>query len=39
MKVPFVGHNCFLDLLYLYHNFVDNLPPSYFMFKNILVQT
>ena len=28
-----------LDLLYVYHNFVDNLPENYFEFKNILAQS
>ncbi|GMR59381.1 hypothetical protein PMAYCL1PPCAC_29576 [Pristionchus mayeri] len=28
-KVPIVGHNSFLDLVYLYECFVDDLPDSY----------
>lgn len=29
-KKTFVGHNCNLDLLYIYNNFVAPLPESYF---------
>lgn len=32
-KKPIVGHNCFMDLLKIYHQFVDNLPLSYDEFK------
>ena len=28
-KIPVVGHNMFLDLLYFYHNFHKSLPNSF----------
>lgn len=36
MGKPFVGHNCLLDLMYLYHCFIANLPDNYFEFKERL---
>ena len=38
MSIPWIGHNCLLDLLYVYANFVENLPENYFDFKTILTQ-
>ncbi len=35
-KVPLVGHNCFMDLLKLHHQFVDWLPFEYDKFKSSL---
>lgn len=32
----FVGHNCFLDLLYLHQCFLEPLPENYFDFKKII---
>lgn len=29
-RVPFIGHNCNLDLLYIYHHLVAPLPDDYF---------
>ncbi len=31
-----MGHNCNLDLLYIYHNLVAPLPDSYFEYKKAL---
>ncbi|WKY11833.1 hypothetical protein Q1695_003422 [Nippostrongylus brasiliensis] len=33
-KPPLVGHNCLLDLLYIYHCFVNNLTESYDTWKS-----
>ena len=30
---PLVGHNCFLDILKIYHHFLDPLPETYPEFK------
>lgn len=38
-KKRMVGHNCFLDLMYLYHNFIQPLPENYFDYKKILSQS
>jgi poly(A)-specific ribonuclease len=27
-KKPLVGHNMFLDILFVYHQFIDDLPSS-----------
>ena len=27
-KNPLVGHNMFLDILFIYQQFIDDLPPS-----------
>lgn len=35
-KKPIIGHNCFLDLLHLYHQFISTLPLSYATFKKRL---
>jgi hypothetical protein len=35
-KKPIIGHNCFLDLLYLYQGLVGRLPENYFEFKSLL---
>jgi len=32
-KKPFVGHNCLMDLMKLYHQFGQTLPKSYARFK------
>lgn len=34
-KKPLVGHNCKLDIFYLYQTFIGSLPESYFEFKNL----
>ena len=31
-KKPLVGHNMIYDLIYLYNQFVDDLPPTYLQF-------
>lgn len=28
-KKPLVGHNLFLDMLYLYQQFINDLPPTF----------
>lgn len=33
---PLVGHNCYLDLLFLYNSFLENLPKKYSDFKKKL---
>lgn len=33
LKKTIIGHNCFLDLMYLYQCFIGNLPENYFEFK------
>ncbi|CAD6196059.1 unnamed protein product [Caenorhabditis auriculariae] len=35
-KIPLIGHNCLLDLMYLYNYFIGNLPDDYDQFKNNL---
>ena len=32
-KKPIVGHNCFLDIMKIYHQFYKALPASYYQFK------
>jgi poly(A)-specific ribonuclease len=32
-KIPFVGHNCFYDLLHTYHSFYGPVPPYVDQFK------
>ena len=32
-KKPIVGHNCFLDIMKIYHQFYKKLPASYYQFK------
>lgn len=32
-RKPIVGHNVFLDLLFLYNTFIDDLPTTYKSFK------
>ena len=32
-KKPIVGHNCFLDIMKIYHQFYKSLSPSYYEFK------
>ena len=32
-KKPIVGHNCFLDIMKIYNQFYNALPPSYYQFK------
>ena len=32
-KKPIVGHNCFLDVMKIYHQFYKPLPHSYYEFK------
>uniref|UniRef100_A0A7I4YY32 Poly(A)-specific ribonuclease n=1 Tax=Haemonchus contortus TaxID=6289 RepID=A0A7I4YY32_HAECO len=32
-KPPLIGHNCLLDLMYIYNCFEDDLPESYCMWK------
>ena len=34
-RKPLVGHNCKLDLLYLYQTFIGPLPESYSEFKSL----
>lgn len=34
-KALVVGHNCFLDLLFLYHNFIDELPGKLLGILNV----
>lgn len=31
-----VGHNCFMDLMFLYSHFIETIPPSYQEFKTKL---
>lgn len=31
-KKPIVGHNMIYDVLYLYNQFIDDLPPTYHEF-------
>ena len=33
-KKPLVGHNCFLDIMKIYHQFYKPLPYSYSVFKS-----
>lgn len=33
IKKPIVGHNCMLDLLYIYSHFIDEIPREYKTFK------
>lgn len=35
-KAKVIGHNSFLDLLYIYQSFVGDLPESYFDFKKAI---
>ncbi|CAI5452081.1 unnamed protein product [Caenorhabditis angaria] len=35
-KIPIVGHNCFIDLMYIHHYFIEKLPESYEVFKKSL---
>lgn len=32
-RIPLVGHNCLLDVLYLHHHFIAPLPPTYDQWK------
>jgi poly(A)-specific ribonuclease len=38
-KVPVVGHNLYLDLCYIYHNFFGSLPDDVNVFKQNLNST
>uniref|UniRef100_A0A6B2L3Q5 Uncharacterized protein n=1 Tax=Arcella intermedia TaxID=1963864 RepID=A0A6B2L3Q5_9EUKA len=33
-KKPIVGHNCFMDLIHIYHRFVEPIPSSLLQFKH-----
>ena len=33
---PIVGHNCFIDLLFIMSHFMEEIPKQYKQFKNIL---
>lgn len=35
-KKPIVGHNCFLDIMKIYHQFYRPLPYSYYEFKKAI---
>ncbi len=37
-KKKLVGHNCYLDLLFLYSHFVDHVPHNYHDFKSKLFE-
>jgi len=37
-KKQIVGHNCYLDLLFLYSHFVDYIPKNYLEFKTKLTE-
>ena len=32
-KKPFIGHNCFFDMVYFFRQFISNLPDSFDEFK------
>jgi hypothetical protein len=34
--LTFIGHNCFLDLMYVYNSLIDTLPDNYFDYKEVL---
>ena len=36
MKKILVGHNCFMDLLFIHHSFIDPLPKSHKKFKRTI---
>jgi hypothetical protein len=38
-KKPLVGHNCLLDIMKIYHQFVDQLPRNYHQFKTTIYET
>jgi poly(A)-specific ribonuclease len=31
-KKPIIGHNMIYDVIYLYNQFIDDLPPTYLEF-------
>lgn len=35
-KKPIVGHNCYFDMLFIMHSFIENLPYKYTDFKKRL---
>ena len=38
-QTAFVGHNCTLDLLYIYHHLIAPLPDNYFAYKEALLSS
>ena len=37
-KKPIVGHNCYIDLLFIYNHFIEEIPKEYKEFKKILIK-
>ena len=33
-KTPYIGHNCFMDLMFMYSHFENPLPPSLDQFRH-----
>ena len=36
-KKPIVGHNCYIDLLYIYSHFISEIPKDYIEFKKRMI--
>ena len=32
-KIPIIGHNIFMDIMFIYDKFIDDLPEDYYKFK------